>query len=87
MQVSKQQDSSPFKISLPEQPLQNSMVELGTNVLTFSPRKKLSLNDEVQFDQLRKSLISSPSNKQTSGKDLTKSQATFSFAPRSPVSR
>ena len=87
MQVAKKADSSPLQLSLSQQPLQNSMVQLGSNVLSFSPRKKLSLHDETQFDQLRKSLISSPSNQQTSGKDLTKSQATFSFAPRSPVSR
>ena len=63
------------------------MVQLGTNPLSFSPRKKLSLNDDAQFNQLRKSLISSTSGGQGSCKDLTQSQATFSFAFRSPVSR
>ena len=83
MQTSNQ-SSQPFKESLP---LQNSMVQLSTNPLSFTPRKKISLNDDAQFNQLRNSLVSESSNGQTSGRDLTKSQATFSFSPRAPVSR
>ena len=87
MQVSNQTEPSTFKLSLSEAPLQNSMVSLSSNALTFSPRKKVSLQDDTQFNHLRKSLISSPSLGQVSGKDLSKSQATFSFSPRAPISR
>ena len=82
MQTSKIAENKRLTLTLPEQPLQNSMIQLGSSSLTFSPRKKVSLQEDLQFEDLRKSLISSPSNLPNTGKDLTKSQVTFNFSPR-----
>jgi hypothetical protein len=58
------------------------MIQLSSSSLTFSPRKKASLQEDFKIENLRSSLISSPSNQQNAGKDLAKSQVTFSFTPK-----